>query len=352
MSEISIDPRKTVCPECTDKAEVVLDYSSGDLICTGCGLVLEGHCIDEGQEWRNFAPEGVDSGPHVGGRERGDTFFNQNDDINDFGSWGTTDIGGGGSAARGLQQAQRDANRMAKRNATTKVCCPSEKAKLERQMKKFTTKIREVVGRLSLGEAIVNRCVGMLQDLSTKGELKAHITLSTFCALVHQASCDEKATRTVRELAQANAVAAGKNEADFTRQIEKQLTWLRKVLGLTQTFAYVEDESLYTRYVNRLQLSQEICKPASYISQQAYRFGLISKEPHCAVIASSIFIVSWLWDIEQKPNFASVAVIAKVTEASTKNAYKAIHPYIQRLLPEGFRCRLPTGINGLPPPLR
>merc|ERR1719387_2447403 len=49
------------CSECASRGsppETVLDTCSGDLICTGCGLVLEDHFIDEGRDWRNFLDEG------------------------------------------------------------------------------------------------------------------------------------------------------------------------------------------------------------------------------------------------------------------------------------------------------
>ena len=43
------------CRDCKRPTEVVIDHGSGDTICTGCGLVLEHHFIDETCEWRTFA---------------------------------------------------------------------------------------------------------------------------------------------------------------------------------------------------------------------------------------------------------------------------------------------------------
>lgn len=45
-----------VCPECPaeDGFEIIEEYSSGDWVCSGCGLAL-GQVIDQGQEWRTFA---------------------------------------------------------------------------------------------------------------------------------------------------------------------------------------------------------------------------------------------------------------------------------------------------------
>jgi len=41
------------CPEC-ESAEVVADADRGELICEGCGLVVEEGNIDLGPEWRAF----------------------------------------------------------------------------------------------------------------------------------------------------------------------------------------------------------------------------------------------------------------------------------------------------------
>ncbi|KAK8034717.1 Transcription initiation factor IIB [Apiospora rasikravindrae] len=52
------------CPECPpeDGYEIIDDYSSGDWICTGCGLVLD-RVIDDRSEWRTFANEDGSDGP-------------------------------------------------------------------------------------------------------------------------------------------------------------------------------------------------------------------------------------------------------------------------------------------------
>lgn len=43
------------CSDCKRETELVFDYSSGDTICSECGLVLEDHYIQETTEWRTFA---------------------------------------------------------------------------------------------------------------------------------------------------------------------------------------------------------------------------------------------------------------------------------------------------------
>jgi transcription initiation factor TFIIB len=44
----------TECPECKD-SNVIENYSSGDLVCQDCGLVVGDRIIDSRSEWRSFA---------------------------------------------------------------------------------------------------------------------------------------------------------------------------------------------------------------------------------------------------------------------------------------------------------
>lgn len=43
------------CGDCKKNTIVAFDHSSGDTICTDCGLVIESHYIDEVPEWRIFS---------------------------------------------------------------------------------------------------------------------------------------------------------------------------------------------------------------------------------------------------------------------------------------------------------
>src|SRR5207253_11182762 len=46
----------TRCPEC-NSGHLSFDYERGELICEGCGLVLNDQMIDQGPEWRAFDVE-------------------------------------------------------------------------------------------------------------------------------------------------------------------------------------------------------------------------------------------------------------------------------------------------------
>lgn len=356
MSEFMLDARKA-CKICSDKAKlarrdppaIVLDHSMGDCICTGCGLVLESSCIDTSEEWRSFAPEGVSSGMAESEMKR----RADHGKLMDFASDNVlgTQISGTNSAAQGLQKAQwsaaRSAESAAKRTQAPEV---QQSARQDQKVKALVGKVRDQASRLSLGQSIIRRCHAMLEDLESKGKLPPRMPISAINALIHLASSQERATRTTAELAEANAKAAGKREGDFEKQIQKKVRQLSDDLEIPLPTIYVQDEELMARFVSRLELTKEVCKPASHIARQAHALGLVGNKVQVPVVACAILIVAWLLDVAQKPGFAHVGVVAKVSESSVKATYRGILPHIRRLLPEDFRCRLPSGIGGLPPP--
>jgi transcription initiation factor TFIIB len=47
---------KNVCPECGSR-HTIRDGKAGEIICQGCGLVIQDTILDKGPEWRAFTPE-------------------------------------------------------------------------------------------------------------------------------------------------------------------------------------------------------------------------------------------------------------------------------------------------------
>lgn len=61
------------CSECGSES-VVIDHSSGDTVCSQCGLVLESHMIDSFAEWRNYTNE---DGSKDSSKQRTSLYVNQ-----------------------------------------------------------------------------------------------------------------------------------------------------------------------------------------------------------------------------------------------------------------------------------
>lgn len=327
---VLIEHSQDTCRECKKETKIIVDHSSGDLICTSCGLVLDERCLDEGQEWRNFMDEGC--GGDQNSRVRGDC-SNVEDE---FGGFHGTSMLGSGGVAQDLQRFQRLTNQ------TTAGQAP----KADQRMKVCAGKLREMANQLALSANIVQRCIDFIKEIN-KPPARPHP--SWFLALVFLACREEKAGRTIRELACASASSIGKREADLEKMIAKKVLELDKLVKLEVAHTlYVPPEELMTRFVNRLQLSHQLCKPAVHIVQESYKYKLAGKRDQGGVIASAIFIVAWLSNVLEKPTFLDVANIAKVSEGCVKACYEEIRPNIASLLPVGFKCHLAGGVDGLP----
>jgi len=351
MGELVVDARKA-CTACWDAAKaagkdpprIIVDHTMGDMICTGCGVVLQDHCIDESEEWRNFAAEGVSEGPRNNTRCRA-----EHGKLGDFDTSNeiATHIGGASHVSLALQKAQQSAESRARSSQSAQA---QQEAQQDKKLKQLVARIRELAGRLSLGEPIIRRCHALLQDLADKGKLTPTMQTSKLNALIHLACSQERAPRTIAELAEANAKAAEKRLGD-EKKIEKRVKELARDLEIGLPTRFVEDEDLMARFVNLLELTREICKPAMHIARQADKLGVVRAKAQGPVVACAILIVAWLLDVPKKPLFTEVANVAKVPEAQVRAAYRGMLPRIrQGLLPQDFLCRLPAGVDGLPPP--
>lgn len=373
MCDLSIDYNK-VCKDCKTSEHLRQDHSSGDLVCTNCGLVAAEKAFDEGQDWRTFASEGVGSGNDGHAKQRADAMSAFDSMLEDRTQ--STGISGAGAQALGLQKAQQ-LIKQADSGARAAKGSLDEKLEQERKIGGMTDTIRKAATRLTLGENIVQRCVMFLQDLAQKGHLTKQKKRPWLCALIHLASREEGATQTIREIAQANAdyrrsnaappgskgikkdLPGGEklaNSAALESSINGEVRDLTKQLGLAKGVAYAEDPELMARLVGRLQLAPQCARPASAIVQETYRqgkllgpkIGKVTTETRMAV---SIYIVAWLLDVEQKPEIRQVAAVARVNAAQVMDAYLMVRPklrYLMPALPKDFVCRLGGGVDGLP----
>lgn len=57
------------CNYCPDTVQLIEDYQAGDLICSGCGLVIGDRVIDVGAEWRTFSNDTLLNKSRVGAEE-------------------------------------------------------------------------------------------------------------------------------------------------------------------------------------------------------------------------------------------------------------------------------------------
>lgn len=332
---LCIDESKT-CPECVNST-LIIDHSAGDLVCTGCGLVLQGQCLDGGNESRSFGSDCVESGPKVDSRARAD-FAGAADEIT--GDLGCTGISGGDAMALTLQRAMRQTQ------STVQTAANAGNSKL----KSYVHRIRDLSSQMNLSESIIGRCIELLKHLADNNELP-RMQVAWINAIVYLACREDGVGRTVRELARVSSRNISQSEESLDRSIQRCVNKLSRPLEPLLTKAVTRDiqpEERMPRFVSRLQLAPEVGPPAIFIVQQANRYQLTPTRNQSAVIAAAVYIVAWLLDVQPKPKVEEVAVIAGVPVSSVRGAYGDLRGYMERLLPDYFVIQLSGGIAALP----
>lgn len=103
-----------ICPECLeDPPNITHHFSSGDVVCLSCGLVLGGNIIDTRSEWRTFADgDGKKADPNRVGDAANPLLFGEGLE---------TRIGGDTAASISLSRAQMLASKTADDKGNTKL---------------------------------------------------------------------------------------------------------------------------------------------------------------------------------------------------------------------------------------
>jgi len=307
-----------------------MDGSTGDFICTNCGLVLQGQCLDEGKEWRTFASEGIEMGQKFGARERGDACED-----------GSTTMSGADAKSLGLQKAQRRAEYSALGAA----------GEADRQLKSYEGRLRGVGSCLGITEAILVKAYGLLKALSDKGEFKSGQRASFLCAVLYLACLEERSARTYKEFAHAVAPMANVKPGQLEAQMRKRVVELTKTLSSeldSNQAGYIQPEELMARFVNKLGLSNDICKPAIHVCSEAYRLNMTWTHSQEAVTIGAVMVVAWLLNVPNKPHLEDAVKAIKLDFRVVGKAYGEIRRHIKGLLPKNFVIRLPGGVEALP----
>lgn len=347
---IIMDEQLASCPDCKKAGRewtVIVDHHAGDLVCTSCGLVLQGQCIDMGQEWRDFADEGVDRGMKVNSRCRGGDDAGRLDSVLEQ-SLDSTTVDGTGSAAKALQRAQQMADSQVK----------VKLSRADRALQAVFSEVERTAKGLNLDDVVVEKAFHLVKLLAERGKVEKKKEASWIDAVIYLACREERATRTMLEIVRTSLhfhTGKPRTEDEHEKLVKQKVQDLKKVLRGELTVANVDSlppEELMRRFVSRLQLSSEVCLPAVAIVQGVSKCGLArcsGDRDECALIAATIFAVAHLFDVPNKPRLTDAALIAIVPERMVKEKYsKVLRPHVGAFL-QGFESRVkPGALEGLP----
>ncbi|KAL4139180.1 hypothetical protein PRIC2_002678 [Phytophthora ramorum] len=286
------------CREC-GSADVVTDFSAGDVVCRSCGMILGERIIDDSPEWRTFANDDRGGDPAAKSRvgDVADARLN---------SLSLTTylvdpkkVGGGGDA---------DSGRKHKRPNISSDC-----AKVKR-MQRNMSRIQEVADSLSLPKKIVEIALDVYAEAEKQGVNMRGPERDSMAVAVLFIACRKAGNaRSLKEFEEASGVPK--------RRIGKSFMSLQRRLDIDVKQATTDE--YVQRFCSRLGLPNKTQMIAHAVAKKADSLELSNGQPPVAVAASVIYLVAAYTNA--KRSIQEISDVTMIGEKSMKRVCKELN---------------------------
>jgi transcription initiation factor TFIIB len=284
---------KRVCPDCGGKLRY--DPSTGEVMCTKCGVILEKDVFDYGQEWREFNWDQAMSRRRSGTP----TSFTKSD------KGMTTEIGKS-SDIYSLSSDQRK-QYFIMRKWQRRISTP-----IERNIKFALTELRRVSAQLNLPQIISEEAARIYRIAAENGLVRGRSMESVVAGSSYIACKKYKIPRTLREIADVFPLDV--------KEVGKTYRFICRQLGIK---ILPPDPLDYVyRFANELELPAKVQTRAIKIIEGAQAKEITSGKGPTGIAAAALYIASLIED--EKRTQREVADIAGVTEVTIRNRYKEL----------------------------
>jgi transcription initiation factor TFIIB len=305
------------CPECGSD-DIVEDWSQGNAVCRGCGLVVQERLLDVSSEWRTFASEEGDDPNRVGGPVNPLLESGLGTDI------GAAPKGAGGRGMMGLKNTQH-------KNAVS----AADKVMLE-----VMSRIDRWCDRLMLQRSVGNRAKELFkryQDhltleedgVTRKRTLRNEEVKTIMAGALFIACRNEEGARTYKEICGLTLVS----KRDIGQIVKK----IEAVFPDAKTAYQRDTEDFVTRFCNRLYLPRDTMRIADQVARTARDQEGVYGKTYVTIAAASIFLVTQLSDEAVRKTEKEVASVTGVAEVTIRSTYRLILPHVYRVLPAEFK---------------
>ena len=284
------------CPECAD--ELVKSADGSELICDGCGLIVEEDHVDRGPEWRAFNHSDRQSKSRVGAPTT--------QTMHDKGLTTSIDWKDQDAYGRSLSSSKRtQMNRLRKWQNRIRT-----KDAGERNLQFALSEIDRMASALG-----VPRSVREVACVIYRRALKAD--------LIRGRSIEAVATSALYAACRMEGIPRSLEEVALVSRVE------RKEIG--RTYRYISHElelkmnpvdpaKYVPRFASELDLSEEVQAKTIEIIQTTAEKGLLSGKSPTGYAAAAIYAASLLCN--EKRTQREVADVAHVTEVTIRNRYQ------------------------------
>jgi len=285
------------CVNCGDShSEFILDFASGDYICSLCGCVQPEQVIDSQKDWPDYDEEKGESNAHA-------------EKVDEFGDLGT-------QIPTGI--LEEDGSRSSK---YTKVLTKEER--VSNHVKFAFSKVNELCETLQIPSIVKQTAKGILKQFFEKGSnLKGLKTDAFIVAVLLIASKQEQGARSLKTLARQTNIHE-KDIKRFYKVLIKGTEWT----SIKEMSHQVSD--MIEQFCNRLQISYSIIKGAKAVAESIIPF-LEGKRASSIATTAILFIVN-LRGLQKTYKQSDLCAIAGISVNTLRNVYKEVTDNIDKI---------------------
>ncbi|KAI5787260.1 cyclin-like protein [Geopyxis carbonaria] len=307
-----------MCPDCREMpANLVEEFSSGDMVCGSCGLVLGDRIVDTRSEWRTFSndDQGSDDPSRVG--DGANPFLN--------GSQLETSISySPGGAGRDLHRAQNKSTH----NKDTKALLTAYK------------EIGAFCDSMQLQKVVTDSAKQLFKRVDDSKSFKGKPQEAIIAGCIFIACRQEHVPRTFREICSLTRVPK-KEIGRVFKQLEKFFSEQQRKeeaeavangnapqpsVGYKSTSS-TKAHDLMIRFCNNLKLDHKAIMCAQELADKTAQAGTLAGRSPISSAAACIYMICHL--MKQPRSAKDISLVAGVSDGTIRNAYK--HLYNDRL---------------------
>jgi len=286
-----------VCPECKS-THISRDYTRAEMVCEGCGLVIDDGLIDQGPEWRAFDRE------QQGKRERTGvpmTYTIHDKGLSTVVGWGNRDSYGNYIPTKSRAQIYR----LRKWQRRTRIS-----STVEKNLANALSNLNRMSSSMGLPRTVRETAAMLYRKAALKKLTRGRTIEGTVAAALYAACRQCGVPRTLEEIA---------NVAGLSRkEVGRNHRFLARRLGLKMAPPAPQD--YIPRFCNKLGLSGDVQTKTLGILKEATGQELTSGRGPLGIAAASLYIASVLCG--ERKTQREVADVAGVTEVTIRNRYK------------------------------
>lgn len=305
------------CPDCKEiPPNLAEEFSSGDMVCRSCGVVVGTRIIDTRSEWRTFAndDQGGDDPSRVGGPQ---------DEFVEGQQLATTVAFSESKAHKALSRTQNNTNQ----------------DKAQKGLMQAYKEIVSLCEAINMGQNVSNAAKHIFKLVDKYKFMKGKPQEAVIAGCIFIACRQNNVPRTFREI--FNLTSVSKKEVgrvfkqlqSFLQKLqdtEGEATGLNTVTNYENTSVGAED--LCGRYVSQLGFKnqQKISKISRDLAEQANDISALAGRSPLSVAAACIYMACHLVG-EPRPSLP-IAKQAGVSDGTVKTAYKHLFAAREQLI--------------------